>query len=73
MNDDRTVRFLNIREVEALTRLSPTTINRLEKRGAFPRRRHPSPRRIFWLESEILDFLQSSNPGGRNESVPERA
>jgi predicted DNA-binding transcriptional regulator AlpA len=73
MNDDRTVRFLNIREVEALTRLSPTTINRLEKHGAFPRRRRPRPRRIFWLESEILDFLKSSSPGRRNESASERA
>jgi predicted DNA-binding transcriptional regulator AlpA len=71
MNNDRTVRALKIREVMDLTRLSSTTIARLEKVELFPRRRHASPRRVYWLESEILEFLQS-RPTGRDES-PARA
>jgi predicted DNA-binding transcriptional regulator AlpA len=46
-------------EVCHRTRLSPSTIRRLELRGAFPRRRMLSPWRVGWLTDEINAWIQS--------------
>ena len=48
-----------IREAECrhLTSLSRTQRWRLEQRGKFPKRRHPSEGITAWVESEVLAWL----------------
>ena len=49
-------RFMREAEVRRITGLSRTTRWRLERRGAFPRRRQISPNGVAWLESEIRQW-----------------
>ena len=49
-------RFMREAEVRRITGLSRTTRWRLERRGAFPRRRRISPNGVAWLESEIRQW-----------------
>ena len=49
-----------------MTGLSHVTWWRMEKRGEAPKRRQISPNRVAWLESEILDWMQS-RPTGAGE------
>ena len=44
-------------EVERLTRLSPTTIWRLERRDLFPRRIKLGLKRVAWSEREVRDWI----------------
>lgn len=53
----RPARLLTRHEVEARTRVSRTTIWRLERAGRFPKHTQISPGRIGWLEQEIDDFV----------------
>lgn len=46
-------RFLRIRDVVAETNLSESTINRLHRRGEFPRKIQLSPGCTGWWESEF--------------------
>ena len=52
-------RMLNIKQVTDISGLSRTTLWRLEKSGDFPRRRQLSPRRVGWVESEVLIWLEA--------------
>jgi prophage regulatory protein len=45
------------REVKEITRLSATTLWRLERRGQFPRRIQLSPKRVAWSRAEVDDWL----------------
>ena len=54
-----TNRFLSKPEVLSISGLSHVTQWRMEKRGEFPQRRQISPGRVGWLESEILDWMES--------------
>lgn len=38
---------------------SKSTQHRLEKTGQFPKRVQLSEKRVAWIESEIIDFMQS--------------
>ena len=59
-NDERDLdRFLGEIEVARITDLSRTTRWRLERDGRFPRKRHISANRIGWLQSEILEWMES--------------
>ena len=59
-------RLLRDREVEEITGLSRTTRWRWEKAGKFPQRRQIGPNSVGWLESEILQWLDSlSMPNGQ--------
>lgn len=42
-----------------VTSLSSTTIWRLEKANAFPKRHRIGPNRVAWLQSEIQDWISS--------------
>jgi prophage regulatory protein len=44
-------------EVSDITRLSPVTIWRLERKGLFPRRMKLGLKRVGWLEREVLDWI----------------
>jgi prophage regulatory protein len=46
-------------EVQGLTGLSASTIERLEKAGDFPRRRRLGPSAVGWIFSEIEDWIAS--------------
>lgn len=50
-------RFLNWAEVQALVRMSRSTVWRLERAGKFPPRVRISAGRVAWRESEIRDFV----------------
>ena len=52
-------RFLGETEVARITDLSRTTRWRLERKGRFPKKRHISANRIGWLQSEILEWIES--------------
>ena len=59
-NDERGLdRFLGEIEVARITDLSRTTRWRLERDGRFPKKRHISANRIGWLQSEILEWMES--------------
>ena len=59
-NDERGLdRFLGEIEVARITDLSRTTRWRLERDGRFPKKRHISAKRVAWLESEILEWMES--------------
>ena len=49
--------ILSADEVQRITRLSRTTVWRLEKEGRFPRRRQVSPKRVGWLREEVEQWL----------------
>ncbi len=51
--------FRNRRWVLSVTGLSAPTIWRLEAAGKFPRRRQLTPSRVGWLESEVLEWVNS--------------
>ena len=46
-------------EVISLTGLSPSTIERLERDGTFPRRRQLGPHAVGWLASELDEWAKS--------------
>ena len=54
-----TNRFLSKQDVMRMTGFSHVTAWRLEKRGRFPKRRQISPGRVGWLESEVLEWMES--------------
>ena len=51
--------FLNIKEVVKLTRLSVSTLRRLELSKIFPKRHKISPKRVIWIEQEIRDWMNN--------------
>ncbi len=52
-------RFLGETEVARITDLSRTTRWRMEREGRFPKKRHISANRIGWLQSEIIEWVES--------------
>lgn len=58
---ESTDRFITLKEVCRLTSLSRQTMERLEERGAFPRRISIGIRRIAWLEREVEQWLLQRN------------
>ncbi len=64
-NDERDLdRFLGEIEVARITDLSRTTRWRLEREGRFPKKRHLSANRIGYLQSEILEWIESRASAG---------
>jgi prophage regulatory protein len=55
--DDQLSVLLLENEVCALTRLSPVTIWRMERRGEFPRRIKIGAKRIAWSGKEVRGWL----------------
>jgi prophage regulatory protein len=58
-----TERFLREGEVARITGLGRSTRYALEGRGLFPRRRHITGKSVGWLESEILEWIQTRDIG----------
>jgi prophage regulatory protein len=56
------MRLLRLPVVMGRTGLSRTSIDRLEKHGEFPIRRHISMRAVGWDESEIDEWLVARKP-----------
>jgi len=50
--------FLRRSHLKQLTGLSPSTVDRLERAGAFPRRRRVGSGVVGWLYSEVATFLE---------------
>ena len=61
-------RLLSKATVDEMTGLSNVTRWRMEKRGEFPKRRQISPNRVAYLESEVIDWMDS-RPTSGSESV----
>ena len=61
------MKFLTAKQVMNMTGLSRTSIWRLEKDGEFPKRRQLGPRRIGWVESTILEWMETRSPVGSDE------
>jgi len=53
------MKVLKAKEVMALTGLSRVTIWRYELVGLFPKRVQIGLRRVGWIETEIMDWIQS--------------
>ncbi len=51
--------FLTIKEVSKLLGISVSTINRLIKKGDFPKKIKISPRRMFFMKTEIDDWINA--------------
>ena len=52
-------KLLRFGEVIERTRLSRSTIYNMMKDGTFPKSRRAGKQAIFWLESEINDWLEN--------------
>jgi len=52
---------VSVNYVTAITNLSRSTVRRLELAGSFPRRRQISPRRVGWILTEVLTFIENRN------------
>ena len=63
------MRVLNVKDVVGMTGLSKVTIWRKEKSGAFPKRINLTPRRVGWIESEIVGWLETRPKGICAEQV----
>ena len=57
------MRILKTNEVVKTIGLSKVTIWRMEKAGTFPERINLTNRRVGWIESEILEWLESRPKG----------
>jgi prophage regulatory protein len=57
------MRILKTNEVVKIIGLSKVTIWRMERSGTFPKRINLSDRRVGWVESEILEWLDSRPKG----------
>lgn len=68
---DQPDRFVRETEVARITALSRTTRWRLERDGKFPRRRRISANSVGWLESELVQWLESKagNSAGEAEAA----
>jgi predicted DNA-binding transcriptional regulator AlpA len=55
--------YLSAAQVQTRVRLSRTTIDRLERKGLFPRRRRVSARAVRWLASEIESWITDAGTG----------
>ncbi len=64
-------RFVQNPEVQQITGLSGTTLWRLERAGAFPKKVAISPGRKAWLESHIKAWIaeRSANLIGEKSNV----
>lgn len=51
--------ILDVKKVSYLTTLSPTTIQRMVKKGDFPRPLQISPNRIAWSSVEVEEWILS--------------
>ena len=58
-------KLLNLKEVEKLTTLSRSTLNRLRNDGEFPPPLKLSKFSLRWREADILDWLESRITGER--------
>ena len=56
IQDDRTVKFLNVSEAAELLRVSPRTVYGWVSQRLVPHRK--AGRRVIFLESELLDFTK---------------
>lgn len=66
MDIQERVQLLKLDEVTALTNLSRSTIDRLEREGRFPRRRRISQRAVRWLAFEVDAWVRR---GGAAEAA----
>lgn len=53
------MRILSKKQVKELVLYSPQHIARLEKAEKFPKRIQLGPNRVGWVESEVLDWIQT--------------
>ena len=44
-------------QLTTLIGISPSSVDRLEKAGEFPRRRRVGPGTVGWLRDEVVEFL----------------
>lgn len=52
-------RFMDWREVHVRTRLSRSTIDRLEARGDFPQRIQITERKVVWSAAEVEEWMKA--------------
>ena len=64
------MRVLNVKDVVGMAGLSKVTIWRKEKYGAFPKRINLTTRRVGWIESEVVGWLETRPKGICAEQVP---
>ena len=53
------IRFLKLKDVKDITSLSATSIYRQMATGKFPNKIQLTQNRGAWLESEVIDYLES--------------
>lgn len=57
-------RYLRCKDVVDITRLSRSTIWRLEKAGKFPRRRKLTAGSVAWLAREVQEWMEDRPRAG---------
>ncbi len=63
------MRVLNVNDVVGITGLSKVTIWSKEWSGNFPKRINLTSRRVGWIESEIVGWLEARPRGICSEQV----
>ena len=61
-------RMLNEKQVLQIVPVSPVTLWRMEKRGAFPKGTFISPNKKIWYEDEIIKWQTDVNGRGRGRA-----
>ena len=69
MDAESTDRLLRLREVQAITGLSRSTIYRLTRAGFFPEPLKIGPRAVAWRASEIEEWL-AARPRATGDRPP---
>lgn len=59
MNDKNDVSYLSRLDIVRITKLSKSTLYRLECNGNFPKRRRLSARLVGWLSTEVYSWIAS--------------
>lgn len=55
------IRILRVSQVTELTGISYSTLNRLEKKGLFPKRRRIGVRAVGWVANEVVLWISELN------------
>lgn len=53
------MKILSKHQLKEMVLYSPQHIARLEKAGSFPKRVQLGPNRVGWVESEVLEWLET--------------
>ncbi|HEX2841420.1 helix-turn-helix transcriptional regulator [Hyphomicrobium sp.] len=65
--------MISKKDLRALVLYSPAHIDRLEKKGLFPKRVQLGPCRVGWVEAEVQAWLEARAKDRKRTALPQEA